>query len=185
MSNVIPKSHYLFEYSASIYFEKVIKLDPLQLSIWERNFQLSLGSVPVYLFFIAADGGGIAGFGGGWSWLALVVATLGAAGGLLVALSIKYGDSILKTLATTSAIVLSSILDHIFLGGPLTPIMILAGFQVIISICDYTFDQTAAPDPVQPKSLNSPEKILSAALSRSMDEEEQIALIEQTNRRSE
>jgi drug/metabolite transporter (DMT)-like permease len=28
---------------ASIYFEKVIKTDPLQLNIWERNFQLALG----------------------------------------------------------------------------------------------------------------------------------------------
>jgi len=27
---------------ASIYFEKVIKTDPLQLTIWERNFQLAL-----------------------------------------------------------------------------------------------------------------------------------------------
>jgi hypothetical protein len=27
---------------ASIYFEKVIKTDPMQLSIWERNFQLAL-----------------------------------------------------------------------------------------------------------------------------------------------
>jgi UDP-sugar transporter A1/2/3 len=31
---------------ASIYFEKAIKSDPLQLSIWERNFQLALASVP-------------------------------------------------------------------------------------------------------------------------------------------
>ena len=30
---------------ASIYFEKVIKLDPLPLTIWERNFQLALVSV--------------------------------------------------------------------------------------------------------------------------------------------
>jgi Nucleotide-sugar transporter len=30
---------------ASIYFEKVVKLDPLPLSIWERNFQLALVSV--------------------------------------------------------------------------------------------------------------------------------------------
>lgn len=29
---------------ASIYFEKVIKLDPLPLTIWERNFQLALVS---------------------------------------------------------------------------------------------------------------------------------------------
>lgn len=97
---------------ASIYFEKVIKSDPLQLGIWERNFQLALGSVPVYVVFILFNGGGSAGFFGGWSLLALFLSALGAAGGLLVALSIKYGDSILKTLATTGAIVLTGILDH-------------------------------------------------------------------------
>lgn len=130
---------------ASIYFEKAIKTDPLQLNIWERNFQLALGSFPVYLAFIAADGGGVSGFGGGWSLLALFVSMLGAAGGLLVALSIKYGDSILKTLATTGAIVLSSFLDYWFLSGPLTPTMMIAGGQVILSICNYTFD-TSPPE---------------------------------------
>jgi UDP-sugar transporter A1/2/3 len=127
---------------ASIYFEKVIKTDPL--GIWERNFQLALGSLPVYIMFIVADGGGPAGFFGGWSYLAFLLAGLGAAGGLLVALSIKYGDSILKTLATTGAIVLTGILDHAFLGGPLTPSMMIAGMQVIIAICNYSFDTTPA-----------------------------------------
>ena len=74
--------------------------------------------------------------------MGLIVASLGAAGGILVALSIKYGDAILKTLATTAAIVLSSILDHMFLGGPLTPTMCIAAFQVIIAIANYSFDST-------------------------------------------
>jgi Nucleotide-sugar transporter len=78
------------------------------------------------------------------------VTLLGAAGGLLVALSIKYGDAILKTLATTAAIILSSLLDYAFLKGPLTPVMVIAGVQVIISICNYTFDTTP-----EPKSINS------------------------------
>ena len=82
------------------------------------------------------------GGGSGWTPIAFVVAALGAAGGLLVALSIKYGDSILKTLATTGAIVLSSVLDHWWLKGPLTPPMIIAGCQVIVAICNYTFDTT-------------------------------------------
>jgi UDP-sugar transporter A1/2/3 len=126
---------------ASIYFEKVIKIDPQQLSIWERNFQLALGSFPVYLCFIATDSPA-EGFGSGWSIMAVVVTSLGAGGGLLVALSIKYGDSILKTLATTGAIILSSVLDNLFLGGPLTPTMMIAGLQVIVAICNYTFDST-------------------------------------------
>lgn len=127
---------------ASIYFEKVIKSDPEQLGIWERNFQLALGSFPIYVMFIISNGGDQAGYFGGWSPLSWVLALLGAAGGLLVALSIKYGDSILKTLATTGAIILSSLLDHLFMGGPLTPIMVIAGSQVIIAICNYTFDAT-------------------------------------------
>ncbi|KAL3940678.1 MAG: hypothetical protein SGBAC_004822 [Bacillariaceae sp.] len=135
---------------ASIYFEKVVKLDPLKLNIWERNFQLALGSLPVYLFFIAGDGGGMKGFFGGWSLMAVLLSGLGAAGGLLVALSIKYGDSILKTLATTGAIILSSLLDHYLLGGPLTPSMIIAGVQVITAICNYTFDAT--PPPQKPET---------------------------------
>lgn len=88
---------------------------------------------------------------GGWSSVAAIVTVLGAAGGLLVALSIKYGDSILKTLATTAAIILSSVLDHMFLGGPLTNLMVIAGVQVVIAIMNYTFDPTPADvAPVPP-----------------------------------
>lgn len=105
------------------------------------------GSVPVYICFILWDGGGSVGLFGGWSLLAWIVTFLGAAGGLLVALSIKYGDAILKTLATTAAIIVSSVLDHWFLQGPLTAIMMIAGIQVILSICNYTFDTTPAAAP--------------------------------------
>ena len=132
---------------ASIYFEKVVKTDPEQMTIWERNFQLAMWSFPMYLIFILGEGGGKAGFLGGWSSTALMLSVLGAAGGLLVALSIKYGDSILKTLAVTGAILLSSLLDHYLLAGPLTPIMVIAGAQVVIAICNYTFDLT----PVETK----------------------------------
>lgn len=143
---------------ASIYFEKVIKTDVEQLNIWERNFQLAFGSFPVYLTFICINGGDQAGFFGGWSSVTFILALLGASGGLLVALSIKYGDAILKTLATTGAIVLSSVLDHIWLGGPLTPVMMLAGCIVVLAIFDYTFDpspavqHTIVTTPSTPKS---------------------------------
>ena len=138
---------------ASIYFEKVVKTDQEQMTIWERNFQLAMWSFPMYLIFIVSEGGGKAGFLGGWSSTALMLSVLGAAGGLLVALSIKYGDSILKTLAVTGAILLSSLLDHYLLAGPLTPIMVIAGAQVVIAICNYTFDLTPVETkPAPPKA---------------------------------
>ncbi|GFH52302.1 hypothetical protein CTEN210_08778 [Chaetoceros tenuissimus] len=141
---------------ASIYFEKVIKTDTSQqLNIWERNFQLALGSFPVYLAFMIADGGGEAGLGGGWSMVTFALGILGAAGGLLVALSIKYGDAILKTLATTGAIILSSVLDHMFLSGPLDTKMVLSGCIVITSIFNYSFDATPQSQSIPPHSSNS------------------------------
>jgi len=169
---------------ASIYFEKVIKTDPLQLNIWERNFQLALGSFPVYLAFMAKDGGGEAGLFGGWSWIAFLLAGLGAAGGLLVALSIKYGDSILKTLATTGAIILSSLLDHFLLGGPLTPSMMIAGAQVIIAIVDYTFDASPPPkvgdmDPQQ--RPGTPSKEIKKMISYDEDEVKRLLDVELPN----
>lgn len=157
---------------ASIYFEKVIKTDPLQLGIWERNFQLALGSCPVYLLFILSELGGEVGIFGGWSFVAFMLSLLGAAGGLLVALSIKYGDSILKTLATSGAIIISSVLDHHLLGGPLTGVMMIAGVQVILAICNYTFDAS----PVETVSEVQPEPKLTAS-EASEDEDEEIALI--------
>jgi UDP-sugar transporter A1/2/3 len=128
-----------------------------------------MNSLPVYCIFLAGEGGGKAGFFGGWSIVAFALAILGAAGGLLVALSIKYGDSILKTLATTGAIIWSSILDHMLLGGPLTPSMMIAGVQVIISICNYTFDSTPPPSPEPTQASAS-----KSALNSKRDEDNEV-----------
>lgn len=159
---------------ASIYFEKVIKTDPLQLGIWERNFQLALGSCPVYILFILSELGGEVGILGGWSYVALLLSLLGAAGGLLVALSIKYGDSILKTLATSGAIILSSVLDHYLLGGPLTAVMMIAGTQVILAICNYTFDSTPVETLVEPQST---QKVVDTSAPKEDDGDEEMLLI--------
>lgn len=129
---------------ASIYFEKVIKVDPEKLNIWERNFQLALGSIPVY-FAMALFFPPEAGLGTGWSSVTVALSCLGAAGGLLVALSVKHGDSVLKTLATTGSILLSTVLEYLLLGGPFTGEMGAAGGIVVLAICNYTFDRTPIP----------------------------------------
>jgi len=163
---------------ASIYFEKVIKSDPEQLGIWERNFQLALGSFPIYFMFILFNGGDEAGYFGGWSNLAFVLSLLGAAGGLLVALSIKYGDAILKTLATTGAIIISSVLDYLFLGGPLTPVMCIAATQVIIAISNYTFDATPTETTASQQRLSP--KLEDNTKSSEADEEMETLVQQKT-----
>ena len=136
---------------ASIYFEKVVKSTTEVVTIWERNFQLGFYSILMYIGIIwyehqhAASNGRLA--WSNWSWVTVLVAVLGAAGGLLVAATLKYADSILKTLAAAGAIVLSTLLGHYFLAGPLDLIVIIGALTTITSIANYTLDATQQTQP--------------------------------------
>jgi len=145
---------------AAIYFEMAIKTtkgDAANVNMWGRNLQLSFYSIILYLFLRnfdeAGDGGGSAAAKGGlfglgrpffdgWSSFTAMITVSMACNRTLVALSIKYGDSILKTLAVSGSIVLASVADHVVLGGPLTVQMGIAGVVVIIAIINYAFDGT-------------------------------------------
>ena len=130
---------------ASIYFERVVKSTTEVISIWERNFQLGLYSIVMYTVIIFYEGqrSGASAWAN-WSSLTLLVSILGAAGGLLVAATLKYADSILKTLATAGAIVLSTWLGHYFLNGPMNLIVVIGGLVTIISISNYMLDSAAS-----------------------------------------
>ena len=165
---------------ASAYFEGVIKRSPQNLSIWDRNFQLALHSLWLYVIMIAIErgrAGGDAGGGGGaaaaapaalegFSFVALLLVLLGAGGGLLVALTMKYADAILKTLATSGAIVLSTVLEHALFDAPLDLPMSIGAAVVILAIFDYTFDMTPTTPPTtgeRVKSEESRERLLPLA----------------------
>ena len=97
---------------ANVYFEKVVKKDATSVSIWMRNVQLGLFSLPQAASLMAADAAVIAQHGAlvGFTPLAWAVVLLKALGGLLVAAVVKYADNVLKTYATAIAIVLTCVL---------------------------------------------------------------------------
>ena len=150
---------------AAIYFEVAIKQHgdgnadgSSGTNIWGRNFQLGFYSVIMYLLFRGLEGTGTTHddnaaegewrrggpffrpFFDDWSPLAVILSCSAACGGLLVALSIKYGDSVLKTLAVSGSILFASIVDHYLLGGPLTGQMGVAAVVTVIAIVNYAFD---------------------------------------------
>jgi UDP-sugar transporter A1/2/3 len=128
---------------ASIYFEKFLKSSTEVITIWERNFQLSFYSIIIYATMMFYDGQTAERIAwSNWSFLTFVVAFLGAAGGLLVAATLKYADAILKTLATAGAIVISTVLGHFFLDGPLDLVISIGALCTIMAIFNYTLDQT-------------------------------------------
>ncbi|KAG0029770.1 hypothetical protein BGZ81_003457 [Podila clonocystis] len=94
---------------AGVYFEKVLKTT--EGSLWLRNIQLSLFSLPFALLAVfLKDGKGVAeqGFFVGYDWVVLSAIACQSAGGLIVAVVIKYADNILKGFATSIAIIISA-----------------------------------------------------------------------------
>mmetsp|Transcript_14015 Transcript_14015/g.45380 ORF Transcript_14015/g.45380 Transcript_14015/m.45380 type:complete len:89 (-) Transcript_14015:78-344(-) len=74
----------------------------------------------------------------GWSGVTVVVACLGALGGILIGLVLKYCDSIIKNLALSTAIITTATLDHFVFHGPMNLPIIAAAGSVLISIINYT-----------------------------------------------
>lgn len=98
---------------AGVYFEKMLKTSSssTSTSLWVRNIQLSVGCLAIALTgTLMWDGRAIAqrGFFQGYRPITILTICIQAAGGLIVALVIKYADNILKGFATSLSIILST-----------------------------------------------------------------------------
>jgi len=119
----------------SIYFEMVLKSKSETFSVWDRNLQLAFWSSIIYAPIMVYDNPENP--FQGWSVVTCGCAAVGALGGVLVALSIKYTDSIMKTIATTGSIVLTTVLNAAFLSGPFTMAIWAGALVVVVSVFNY------------------------------------------------
>ena len=161
---------------ASIYFERAIKNEKASegLDIWARNFQLGFHSIFIYVFLLllypTPHEGNSSKYFADWTPLAFGLSAFGAAGGLLVALSIKYGDSVLKTLAISGSIIYSAIVDKFLLGGPLTGQMSISAFIVVVAIVSYTFDATPSDESSQSNVVEKTKEDNSVAETKDVED---------------
>ena len=135
---------------SSIYFEGMLKKSNERITIWERNFQLALFSIIFLIAVVAGENlqqqGGIeisemhSGLFQGWTLFAVLISLVQAAGGLLVASTLKYADAILKTLATSGAIVISALMNWALLGGTLDIFVCMGCVSTILAIFNYILD---------------------------------------------
>jgi len=82
---------------AGVYFEKILKGS--QISVWMRNVQLSLLSIPIGIAIVLSKHSmdiRDKGFFHAYDYFVWYLITYNAAGGLLVAVVVKYADNILK-----------------------------------------------------------------------------------------
>ena len=130
---------------AGVYFERVLK-STKSVSLWSRNFQLSLYSV---LFGFAnillthpshlVSGQFFEGFSA-FTWLTI---QLGAFGGLLVAVVVQHTDTIVKGFASSAGVVTTTLLSSLLFGTHLSFQFSMAVLVVVIASLNY-----AEPDSV-------------------------------------
>jgi len=123
---------------AGVYFEKVLKGSTI--SLWMRNVQLALiGGVVGVVGAYAKDGTAIAagGFFQGYDTVVALVVCLQAAGGLLVAMVIKYADNILKGFATSISVVLTCTVSYFLFGTSVTAVFGLGAALVLLAVWLY------------------------------------------------
>jgi len=134
---------------ASIYFEKVVKTAEENLTVWDRNCQLAMHSIALYVAYAAFERHYFYDPNAepyrplhDFSSVAWFLALLGGGGGLLVAMTVKVADSVLKTLATSISIVTSTLASHYILGGPLDLPMAIGALVVALAVLNYTLDSS-------------------------------------------
>ena len=126
---------------ATVYFEKVLKTTVL--TVWDRNLQLAFYSMLIYGPWTIYDNPTDP--FRGWSMVTVIVAVLGAGGGILVALVIKYADGLAKSLSTASSIVLTTAASHFLFGGAMSSSIVIGSLVVIAS--GYNYQNGAALPP--------------------------------------
>ena len=136
---------------AGVYFEKILKGS--DVSVWMRNVQLALLSVPMGLVTsYMKDGAKIedSGFFHGYDNFVWFTVAQNALGGLLVAVVVKYADNILKGFACSLAIIITCVASIFIFDFSLSLQFSVGAACVIGSIFLYGY---------VPKPAGLPEKI--------------------------
>lgn len=74
----------------------------------------------------------------GWSMNAVWLSILGSAGGLLVALTMKYTDAVLKTFATSGSIIICAVAGSVLLGAPLDIPIAIGAVCTVLALLNYS-----------------------------------------------
>eukprot|EP00659_Diplonema_papillatum_P014038 gene14038-21471_t len=126
---------------ASVYFEKMLKIpnSAYKTTIWTRNLQLGISSVPLSLAALLFAYRTVPyTFFQGYTPTVWFLILVQAGGGLLVAVVIKYADNILKGFATALAILLSGFVSYAFLDLVPSTAFCLGSITVVASTFAYS-----------------------------------------------
>ena len=108
------------------------------LDIWDRNLQLALWSIVIYLPLAIIEGDGKLLLTP--THAEILISCLHAVGGILVALSILHASSIAKTIAVCAGLVMTSLVGGLVGDAPPSLVAMTGGAVVVITIFGYRDD---------------------------------------------
>jgi len=111
-----------------------------EFSMWVRNMHLAMFALSIGVVGSLYKDGAIIlehGFLQGYTSLTWLVIFLEAAGGIVVALVIKYTDNILKNFATAISIVTSTAVSSLAMGFAITPAFCVGTVLVLLAVPMY------------------------------------------------
>lgn len=114
----------------------------LQVDLWMRNIQLASLSLVLYLAVHLFDARCAA--PSTWGFNDIGLATLGAFGGIVVALTLRYAGATEKTLSTSMSIVITSAIESFLTGNTLTVQSAAASLTVILGGVLWAADRSPA-----------------------------------------
>lgn len=129
---------------SGVYFERILKGGTT--SLWMRNLQMGGSSILLALLgVLTQDYEHVAtkGFFYGYTPTVWIVIFLQGAGGLVVAVVVKYADNILKGFAAAFSIITACIICYFFLDFKPTVLFVVGAFLVNFSI--YLYDRGLPP----------------------------------------
>lgn len=124
---------------SGVYFEKILKSH--KSTVWSRNLQLSILSIPPALITsFAKDWREIwdKGFFHGYNYVVWIVIFLQAFGGLIIALSVKLADNVSKSYATSCSIIVAGISSTIIFHYTFNYQFLCGAALVMLSVPLYT-----------------------------------------------
>lgn len=139
----------------SVYFEKMLKV--ADISIWVRNVQMSLLSIPLGIatcLITDLDNITTNGFFHGYDLFVVYIISFQALGGILVGLVMKYADNILKGFATSFSIIISCMASVYLFEFNLT-VQFAIGVSIVIgSIYLYSYIPVSLDNNQTDKTTN-------------------------------
>lgn len=124
---------------SGVYFERILKGS--STTLWIRNIQMGLPSVLLaFLGVYTKDHKAVyeRGFFGGYTTIVWIVVVVQAAGGLIVAVVVKYADNVLKTFAASFSIVVSCVVSAILFDFRPNTQFVVGTVLVVLSTAMYS-----------------------------------------------